>query len=118
MKILLDTNISFWVRDRLILAGYDVIWTGDWEVDPGDEEILNFAYGEERILITQDKDFGELAIVRSQPHRGIIRLSNLSTAQHFQVCMEILTRYGDELLNAAIITVDSRRVRIRSTDIL
>jgi predicted nuclease of predicted toxin-antitoxin system len=116
VKILLDTNISFRVRDELILAGYDVIWTGDWEFDPGDEEILNFAYREDRILITQDKDFGELAIVRSQPHRGIIRLSNLSTAKHFQICVEILTRYIDELLNGAIITVDSRRIRIRSAD--
>jgi predicted nuclease of predicted toxin-antitoxin system len=113
MKILLDTNISFRVRDDLILAGYDVIWTGDWEFDPGDEEILNTAYKENRILITQDKYFGELAIVRSQPHRGIIRLANLATAQHFPICIDVLTRYQEDLLASAIITVDSRRVRIR-----
>lgn len=116
MKILLDTNISFLVRDELILAKYDVIWTGDWEFDPGDEAILNFAYREERILITQDKDFGELAIVKCQPHRGIIRLANLSTAQHFPICMDILTRYRDDLLASAIITVNSRRIRIRLAD--
>jgi predicted nuclease of predicted toxin-antitoxin system len=113
MKILLDTNISFLVRDELMLAGYDVIWTGDWEVDPGDEEILRTAYGDDRVLITQDKDFGELAIVKSQPHRGIIRLANLSTTQHFPICIDVLTRYREDLLAGAIITVDSRRVRIR-----
>jgi predicted nuclease of predicted toxin-antitoxin system len=112
MKILLDTNISFLVRDELMLVGYDVIWTGDWEVDPGDEEILRTA-DEDRVLITQDKDFGELAIVKSQPHRGIIRLANLSTVQHFPICIEVLTRYREDLLAGAIITVDSRRVRIR-----
>jgi predicted nuclease of predicted toxin-antitoxin system len=117
MRILLDTNISMRVRDDLIAAGYDVIWTGDWDVDPGDEEILNFAYREERILITQDKDFGELAIVKLQPHRGIIRLSNLATTQQYPVCIEVLTRYGDELSNSAIITVDSKRVRIRAADV-
>ena len=103
------------VRDELILAGYDVIWTGDWDFDPGDEEILKTAYSENRILITQDKDFGELAIVKSQPHRGIIRLANLSTAQQFPLCIDVLTRYRDDLLDGAIITVDSRRVRIRLT---
>ena len=77
MKILLDTNMSFRVRDDLIAAGYDVIWTGDWDVDPGDEEILATAHFEHRILITQDKDFGELAIVKGQSHSGIVRLSNL-----------------------------------------
>ena len=113
MKILLDTNISFLVHDELIIAGYDVIWTGDWDFDPGDEEILKTAYSENRILITQDKDFGELAIVKSQPHRGIIRLANLSTAQHSPICIDVLTRYREDLLASAIITVDSRRVRIR-----
>jgi predicted nuclease of predicted toxin-antitoxin system len=44
MKILLDTNISFLVHDELILGGYDVIWSGDWEIDPGNEEILKIAY--------------------------------------------------------------------------
>jgi predicted nuclease of predicted toxin-antitoxin system len=113
MKILLDTNISFLVRDELMLAGYGVIWTGDCEVDPGDEEILRIAYGDDRVLITQDKDFGELAIVKSQPHRGIIRLANLSTTQQFLICIDVLTRYREDLLAGAIITVDSRRVRIR-----
>ncbi len=116
MKISLDTNISFLVRDELILAGYDVIWTGDWEFDPGDEEILKIAYSEGRILITQDKDFGELAIVRSQPHQGIIRLANLSTAQQLSVCVDVLNRYQGDLLAGAIITVDSRQVRIRLTN--
>ena len=35
--------------------------------DPGDEEILATAYAEGRILITLDKDFGELAVVWRSP---------------------------------------------------
>jgi predicted nuclease of predicted toxin-antitoxin system len=116
MKILLDTNMSFRVRDDLIAAGYDVIWTGDWVVDPGDEEILATAHLENRILITQDKDFGELAIVKGQPHAGIVRLSNLATTQHSNACLEFLNRFESELLTGAIVTIDSRRVRIRPAD--
>ena len=53
-----------------------MVWSGDWFEDPGDEEILAIARNEERILITLDKDFGELAIVR-----GLLQLlpSDLET---------------------------------------
>ena len=37
---------------------------GDWPTDPGDDDILTYAYQEDRILVTLDKDFGELAIVQ------------------------------------------------------
>ena len=40
---------------------------GDWEEDPGDEEILAIADSEGRTLVTLDKYFGELAIVRDHP---------------------------------------------------
>ena len=36
----------------------------------GDDEILARAYAEQRILVTIDKDFGELAIVHGRPHCG------------------------------------------------
>ena len=50
MKVLLDTCIWGGVKDALFDAGYDVIWTGDWDEDPGDDEILAYAYREGRVL--------------------------------------------------------------------
>jgi len=41
-----------------------VVWAGDGNGDAGDDEILAQARHEERVLVTLDKDFGELAIVR------------------------------------------------------
>ena len=58
---------------ELVAAGHDVVWAGEWSEDPGDREILAKAHVEGRILVTLDKDFGELAIVRQQSHSGIIR---------------------------------------------
>jgi predicted nuclease of predicted toxin-antitoxin system len=101
------------VRDDLLAAGYDVVWTGDWSEDPGDEEILATAYREGRILITNDKDFGELAIVRGTPHSGILRLVNLLTKKQSTICLQVLARYGDELASGAIVTADLGKVRIR-----
>jgi predicted nuclease of predicted toxin-antitoxin system len=105
--------VWFGVRDDLLAAGYDVVWTGDWTEDPGDEEILTTAYREGRILVTNDKDFGELAIVRKIPHSGILRLVNLTTKQQSAVCLQVLSLYGNELASGAIITADLGRVRIR-----
>lgn len=44
MKLLLDTRIWGRAREELEVAGHDVVWTGDWIEDPGDEEILSHAY--------------------------------------------------------------------------
>ena len=81
MKLLLDTCIAGGAVAPLMAAGHDVIWAGGWPVDPGDDEILARASGEGRILITLDKDFGELAAVREQANAGIIRLVILSASQ-------------------------------------
>ncbi|AFY42103.1 DUF5615 family PIN-like protein [Nostoc sp. PCC 7107] len=113
MKILLDTCINARVRTDLQTAGYDVVWSGDWPKDPGDEEILATAYRESRILVTLDKDFGELAILRGNPHCGILRLVNLSTKEQSIVCLRVLQLYGDELFSGAIVTAELDRVRIR-----
>ena len=97
----------------LARAGHDVIWAGDWEKDPGGDEILAMAYSESRVLITLDKDFGEMAIVFGQPHSGIIRLVNMSTKQQGEVCVEVLARYESNLLKGALITAERDRVRVR-----
>lgn len=73
MKVLLDTCVWGGAQRDLRASGYDVVWSGNWTEDPGDDEILTIAHGENRVLITLDKDFGELAIVQEIPHSGIIR---------------------------------------------
>jgi predicted nuclease of predicted toxin-antitoxin system len=115
LKVLLDTCVWGGVKTELEASGYDVIWAGDWDEDPGDEEILARAHREERILVTLDKDFGELAIVRGQPHSGIIRLVNLAARQQGTYCLHVLKIYKKDINERAIITVDRNRVRIRSS---
>ena len=72
MKLLLDTCVWGGAVAELRNAGHDVVWSGDWEKDPGDEAILEIAHDEGRVLVTLDKDFGELALVLRRPHSGIL----------------------------------------------
>ncbi len=113
MRLLLDTCIWGGAAPELRAAGHDVLWTGDWPQDPGDDEILAFAHRERRVLVTLDKDFGELAIVHEQPHGGIVRIVGLPARQHAGVCRQALDAHGAELRAGAIVTVEPGRLRIR-----
>lgn len=113
MKILLDACVWGRAKEALAQGGHDVVWAGDWDEDPGDLEILQRAHREGRLLVTLDKDFGELAIVRKIPHAGIMRLVNISAKRQVEVCLYVLDRYQETLENGAILTVESNRVRIR-----
>lgn len=115
-KILLDTCVWGGTLQELKAEGYDVVWAGEWNDDPGDEEILTIARKENRILITLDKDFGELAVVQEIQHSGIIRLVNFSAKQQGKICQHILRHYHKDLIENTIITVEPNRVRIRHPD--
>ena len=114
MKLLLDTCVWGAAKEVLQRANLDVVWSGDWDADPGDEELLALANKDNRVLITLDKDFGELAIVYRKPHAGIARLVGIAARQQAVYCLRVLDRYGEELKRGAIITVHASHVRIRT----
>ena len=97
-------------------AGHDVAWVGDWPVDPGDERVLATAAQEGRVLVTLDRDFGELAIVHRQPHCGILRLVDLRARDQGRVCSVALNRYATQLEQGAIVTAEEHRVRVRPAE--
>ncbi|MDI7204845.1 DUF5615 family PIN-like protein [Leptospira santarosai] len=116
MKVFLDTCVWGGVAKELKSLGIDTIWSGDFTKDPGDEDILKIAYEEKRILITLDKDFGELAVFRKLPHCGIIRLVNLSSKEQSRLSAYVLKLHEKELLSGAIATVSINKLRLRLPD--
>ena len=116
MRLLLDSCVWGGTQRRLREAGHDVVWTGEWKRDPGDQEILKFAHDQHRVLLTLDKDFGERVIVFGEPHSGIIRLVGIGAREQADYCLAALGKYGDELARGGIVTVDSNRTRIRAPD--
>lgn len=59
-----------------------MVWAGDRSADPGDVEILDLARKDGCVLITLDKDFGELAVAFGRDHRGIIRIVDIIPRFH------------------------------------
>ena len=113
LEDLLDACLSPQTKTELQIAGHDVIWAGDWYEDPGDPATLARANQEGRVLVTLDKDFGELGVFRNAPHRGIVRIVNFRAAQQGRACAEILARHAEELQRGGIITAEPGRIRIR-----
>jgi predicted nuclease of predicted toxin-antitoxin system len=114
MKVLLDACVSGGARHELRSAGHDVVWVGDEPGSPGDDEILTRASQESRVLVTLDKDFGELAIVYERPHSGIVRLVGFSARRQGTILVRVLAEFSGELEAGAIVTAEPGRIRIRS----
>jgi predicted nuclease of predicted toxin-antitoxin system len=84
-------------------------------IDPkaSDEEVMDTALREDRVLITEDKDFGELVFVRRLPHGPIIRLVELTVNEQVQALGEFLDQRAGELQGRVLVTISRTRVRVR-----
>ena len=79
MKIVADESVDRQIVDRLRMDGHDVMSIA--ELDPGidDETVLGHSLRTNAILMTADKDFGELVFRQHLIHSGVllIRLAGL-----------------------------------------
>ena len=91
-------------------------WVGDWSADPGDDQILAHAAQNSQVLVTLDKDFGELAVAFGTPHAGIVRLVDFRYLEQAPVCARVITEHGSDLAQSAIVTVERSRTRVRLPD--
>jgi predicted nuclease of predicted toxin-antitoxin system len=114
VKVLLDSCVWVGARGDLEAAHHDVVWAGEWDHDPGDETILDVARREGRILVTLDKDFGELAIVHGLKHSGIVRLVGFRAREQGEAVSRVLAVHGEHLAAGAIVTVRPGQLRLRS----
>jgi predicted nuclease of predicted toxin-antitoxin system len=114
MKFLADENIDAEIVDRLRQEGHQVWYV--IEMDPGisDDEVLALANRESAILITADKDFGELVFRLRRLAIGVIliRLAGLSTAAKGDVIIEMIQEHESELLSSfTVLSPTSIRMR-------
>ncbi len=114
MKFLADEGVDRSIVETLRKSGYDVYYVIEETRSLTDDEILTFAAHESRILLTRDKDFGELVFRLRKPHAGIIliRLEGYSTDVRSKIVDTIIQKHKDELANAFTV-IQPKVVRIR-----
>jgi predicted nuclease of predicted toxin-antitoxin system len=116
MKFLLDESADFPLADYLKTQGHDVTAVAhDYPHALKDRDVLAIARREERILITNDHDFGELVFRQQLPHAGVIlfRLQGEDLPIKIAWLEYALAKYADQLSQFLVIT--ERGVRIRRT---
>jgi len=86
------------------------------EKKPGipDDEVLLDAYNEGRILLTEDKDFGELVYRLKKPSRGIILIRIDVKQRHIKWARlkKLIENYEDRLAGHFVV-IDSQKFRFR-----
>ncbi len=112
MRFLVDRCAGRRLADRLRDAGHDVVESRERGPDPGDRTLLDWAVEEKRILVTMDKDFGELIFSEAAKHAGIIRLPDVPAAARIALVERVLAQHARELEEKAIVTVRGGRIRI------
>ena len=113
MRFLVDESVSGDVTNYLRSSGHDVLSIVEAARGAIDEEILARASAEQRILITNDKDFGELVFRSGQAHHGVLllRLRNGVAYNQVQTLAALLRQYPDYIAEQfAILREDSLRI--------
>ena len=116
MKFLLDQSADARLVPWLTKRGHDAVRIGrDYPPSLPDEEVLAIAEREGRILITDDRDFGELVFRHRQPHAGVIylRLASYSFALTTARLNDVLTHHASRLDRFLVVTPGSVRERRR-----
>ena len=114
MRFLLDVcAASRSMQTTLTALGHDVLSAAEHAPRATDEELLALALVEGRILITEDKDFGELVFVRRLPHTCIIRFSAMPVAEKVAAMRQLIEGETEAMQQGNIIVVTRNRVRIR-----
>lgn len=113
MRILADENCPRNLVDALDELGHDVVWIRTDSPGVKDPAILARAQRENRIVLTFDKDFGELAFRHKLPAQsGIIlcRLYGLSPAKLVEIVLTALANQDSWAGLFTVITEDRIRV--------
>ena len=114
MKFLADESIDLPVVERLRQDGHAVAYV--LELGPGmtDDEVLNLANRESALLLTADKDFGEM-IFRQRLHTNgivLVRLAGLSPARKAETVALAIKEHAAELPRSfAVIGPETLRIR-------
>lgn len=114
MRFQLDENADRRLVAFLVDQGHDVATViDDYPQRTLDRDLLELARVEDRILITNDLDFGDLVMRERLPHAGVIlfRLRSTALAVKIERLTAVLRDYGEQLDHFLVVTEATVRIR-------
>ena len=112
LRFLADESCDFAVVRALRKEGYDVLAISEYMQQSVDSELIEQAHAENRVLLTEDKDFGWLVFASRSVSAGVIliRFPNNFRSTLAQSILQLVQGYGAEL-NDAFVVVQPGQVR-------
>jgi predicted nuclease of predicted toxin-antitoxin system len=110
MRFLVDEctgpGVACWLREQ----GHEVFSVYDEARGLSDDTIIEKAWAENWILITNDKDFGEKVYREQHPHRSVLllRLDDERLGSKIETLRRLLTQYGDRLSNQFVVATETQ----------
>jgi predicted nuclease of predicted toxin-antitoxin system len=113
--ILADENIPDVVVARLRADGLEVLHVAEVAPSIPDTEVLALALQHDALILTADKDFGELVVGESRPSKGVllVRLAGVPVARRAEMVSVLFRDCMHDLLGAFSVLSANGRVRIR-----
>lgn len=116
MRFLVDectgSKVGEWLRDE----NHEVFSVFDEARGMTDDEVLAKAFDENWILITNDKDFGEMVFRERRTHHGVVfmRLDDERAANKIEVLRQLLKGYAGKLPEEFVVVTETK-VRFAGT---
>lgn len=110
MRFLVDEctgpAVAWWLRAQ----GYDVFSVYDEAQGADDDEVVQKAFADNRILITNDKDFGEKVYRERRPPHGVVllRLEDERAPLKIEALGRLLQNYADRLPEQFVVVTETR----------
>jgi predicted nuclease of predicted toxin-antitoxin system len=110
MRFLVDEctglRVARWLREQ----GHEVFSVYDEARGMEDEPIIQKAFAENWILITNDKDFGEKVYKERRQHRGVVflRLEDERASNKIETLRRLLESYVDKLADQFVAVTETR----------
>ena len=116
MTRLADESVDRPVVERLRQEGHHVVYVADLSPSITDDEVLQQANDGSALLVTADKDFGELVFRQGRVHAGVVllRLAGLPNATKADIVAEVFRDRAADLPGAFSV-ISPGMVRIRPT---
>lgn len=115
MNILADENIDEQIIETLRKNGYNILYVGEMAPGISDEVVLSKANKMSAVLLTADKDFGELVFRQHLISKGVIlvRLSGMSPNDKSKQILAVINEHKNEIINSFTV-ITHNHIRIRS----
>jgi len=119
--ILLDQGLPGTAAKILKEKGWDVLHTGDIGLSrASDNEILEYARAEKRVIVTLDADFHAILAVANESEPSVVRIrqEGLKGPALADLIENIWPSIIEQLKSGAIVSVTEKSIRIKTIPLL